>query len=181
MVAIKGSRVLLRDFTHSDLDKMHGWMSDNEVMTFLPHRKTTVKDQTLVHLSESIQENFNPNRKLYFFAVVLGNGDIIGSAGFTVISRSETGGVANLGWVLAKDYWGKGYATEAARLLIDYCFNILGFHKVIARCDAQNKASERVMIRCGMIKEAEHKQHVYSNGTWRDRYEYAIFRDTEVI
>ncbi len=61
-------------------------------------------------------------------------------------------------------------------LAIDYCFNDLGLHKVTAGCDVDNKGSERIMIKCGIKKEAEYKGYVPLKGVWRDRLEYAILR-----
>ena len=108
--------------------------------------------------------------------MVLKTGEIIGDAGWTVLCKDNGGGIANMGYFFKRQYWSKGYGTEAAKLVIDYCFNELGLHKVTAGCDVDNKGSERIMIKCGMKKEAEYKRHVPINGVWRDRLEYAILR-----
>lgn len=177
MLVLTGDRIILRDHEENDLHEMHAWMSDDEVMRFLPGMKTTSIDETHIRLVESIHENLNPDRSEYFFAVLLKSGEIIGDAGFTLINKREYSGIASMGYFLNSAYWGRGYAVEAANLLIKFAFEELGLHKMTAGCDAENTASERVMIKCGMIKEAHLKRHAFVNGVWRDRLEYATFRE----
>jgi ribosomal-protein-alanine N-acetyltransferase len=79
-----------------------------------------------------------------------------------------------MGYFLLEPYWGYGYATEAARLMIGYCFTVLKLHKVTAGCDAGNLASERVMIKCGMKRTASRIRARGRNGEPRRRVEYAL-------
>jgi ribosomal-protein-alanine N-acetyltransferase len=60
---------------------------------------------------------------------------------------------------------------------IEYCFTNLGVHRVRAACDAGNPASEKVMINCGMKKEAELRLHRFQNGAWHDELQYAILKE----
>ena len=177
MLILEGVRIILRDHIISDLEDMHEWISDNKIMRFLPGMKTSSIDETKNRLIESIEESLKSNRKKYFFAVLLKTGEIIGDAGFTVLCKNEDGGIANIGYFLKKQFWGNGYGTEAASLMIQYCFEKIKLHKVTAGCDAENRSSEQVMIKCGMKKEAEYKRHVLINGEWRDRLEYAIIKN----
>ncbi len=102
---------------------------------------------------------------------------IIGEAGFTIEVRAQHGGRADLGYFLLPAYWGQGYATEAAELMLTYCFTVLKLHKVTASCDAENTASEQVMKKCGMQREAYLRIHALLDGVWRDRLGYAILVD----
>jgi ribosomal-protein-alanine N-acetyltransferase len=174
MLRINGKRIYLRDHQASDLDVFHAWLSDPVVAQYLAWRTATL-EESLIQLAEALRENDAHPRTKYYFAIVLNaNDQIIGEAGFTIESRGESGGVANLGYFLLKDYWGQGYATEATELMIGYCFTVLGLHKVTAGCDAKNRASERVMQKCGLEREAYRKQHFLLDGRWRDRLEYAL-------
>jgi len=58
-----------------------------------------------------------------------------------------------LGWTLRRDLWGKGYATEAGRAALDYCFNVIGFDRVVSAIDAGNPRSAAVASRLGMRAE----------------------------
>ncbi len=102
---------------------------------------------------------------------------IIGEAGFTIEVRAEHSGRADLGYFLLPAYWGQGYATEATQLMLAYCFTVLKLHKVTASCDAENTASEQVMKKCGMQREAYLRIHALLDGVWRDRLGYAILVD----
>ena len=177
MLRIDGKRIYLRDHLASDLDVFHSWISDPSVAPYLSWRTRTL-EESLIVLAESLQENNNPSRTKFHFAMVLNeNGTIIGEAGFTIEKQAKNGGIADLGYFLLQPYWGKGYATEAAHLLLRYCFTDLKLHKVTASCDMENRASEKVMIKCGMEREAYRKRHHFLNGEWRDRVEYAVLAE----
>jgi RimJ/RimL family protein N-acetyltransferase len=175
MFRIDGKRIYLRDHRASDLEAYHAWLSNPIVTRYLSWRVTT-EEESLIRLSEGLQEIHKRPRLKYFLAVALKENDhIIGEAGFTIQSRNETGGIAEIGYFFLQEHWGKGYATEAAGLLIEYCFSQLGLHKVIATCDAENRASESVMKKCSMQREAHQRKHALLDGEWRDRLGYAIF------
>jgi ribosomal-protein-alanine N-acetyltransferase len=152
-------------------------MSDPDLMKYLSRQTTTIEGSFL-RLAEAIAENDKNDRKKFFFAIGLRTNDaIIGEAGFTVLTNEIKGGVAEMGYFLLKQYQGNGYATEAAELMINYCFKTLKLHKVTAGCDAQNDASVQVMKRCGMLQEAYRRQHAFTQGEWRDRLEFAILSE----
>ncbi len=71
-----------------------------------------------------------------------------GYAGFTWVEEN----VAEIGYFLEPEYWGNGFASEAASLIIALAID-LGALRVTATCDARNTASERVMQRCGMVPQ----------------------------
>jgi ribosomal-protein-alanine N-acetyltransferase len=176
MLTISGQRIDLRDHHPNDLEGFHAWLSDPIVTQYLSWRTTTL-EESFLRLADAIRENERQPRTKYFLAMVLKSGVLIGEAGFTIESRSVTGGIANLGYFLCKPYWGQGYASEALGLMIAYCFTTLGLHKVTADCDAENRASEKVMQRCGMVREAYRRKHALLDGEWRDRLEYALLRE----
>lgn len=174
MLRIDGERIYLRDHRAGDLEAFHVWLSDPVVAHYLSWRTSTL-EESLIDLADAIEENDKEPRTKYFFAMLLKADDtIIGEAGFTVMGRNEQGGIAELGYFLLKSHWGKGYATEAAQLLISYCFTVLKLHKIRAWCDTENKASETVMKRCGMEREAYSRKDYLLDGEWRDRLGYGI-------
>jgi ribosomal-protein-alanine N-acetyltransferase len=176
MLTIEGERILLRDHVAGDLPVMHAWITDPQVSKYLSWRTHTL-EETMIMLAENIREASRPDRAHFFMALLLKEtGQILGEAGFSIESRGDhgEGGVADIGYFLFPEYWGKGYAGEAGRLLIEYCFTAMKLHKVTASCDAENHPSEQVMIRCGMQREGLRRKHRLLDGEWRDRLEYAI-------
>ncbi len=76
-----------------------------------------------------------------------------------------------------KDYWGKGVATETARLLFDYAFKELNLHKVYARYHAPNIGSQIVADKkLGLIKEGVHREEVYIDGKYHDVHYYGVLK-----
>jgi ribosomal-protein-alanine N-acetyltransferase len=104
----------------------------------------------------------------YAFAVVHSNAEtLIGSIELRVVSREHRRG--EIGYVLAHEWWGHGYATEATRRLLAFGFNELGLHKICATCDPENRASVAVLTKNGMQQEGVLREHIYVRGQWRDR------------
>jgi RimJ/RimL family protein N-acetyltransferase len=85
---------------------------------------------------------------------------------------------AELGWVLDPAYTGRGFATEAVRELLRFCFQDLGIRRVIANCFADNVESSRLMERVGMRREAHAiADSLHRSGQWLDGYTYALLAD----
>jgi len=70
-----------------------------------------------------------------------------------MIELRPDGYKADFGYVLARSEWGKGYATEALRVLIEFAFTLPGVRRVWAVCDVDNAASARVMEKAGLERE----------------------------
>lgn len=81
---------------------------------------------------------------------------------------------AEIGWILAPHGQGRGYATEAARLLLDLAFDELGLHRVYAELDPRNDGSVRICERLGMRHEGRFVEHMWLKGEWTDTGHYAI-------
>ena len=73
-------------------------------------------------------------------------------------------------------YWGKGYATEAAREMLGYGFESLGLHRIFATCFPHNPASGRILKKIGMQYEGCQRQHLLKWGQFVDSELYGILR-----
>ena len=83
-----------------------------------------------------------------------------------------------IGWVVRPDVRGNGHTTEGARALIQYAFDALNTHRVIATCQPENSASWRVMDKLGMRRGAHFRQCIArDDGTWWDEYFYAVLAE----
>ena len=106
------------------------------------------------------------------------SGKVIGSIGLEPDKRRENVNSREMGYSLAKESWGKGYMTEAARAVIDYAFEELDL-VVLAICTGpENKRSQRVIEKCGFKFEGIQRKgyHIY-NGTDRDNLVYSMLRE----
>jgi len=88
-----------------------------------------------------------------------------------------------VGFVFHPDHWGRGYATEAARALLDHVFGDLGAHRVLAHCDPRNAASWRLLERLGMRREGLHRRAASfaaddaGRPVWHDVAVYAVLAE----
>ena len=81
---------------------------------------------------------------------------------------------AEIGWLVGPAFQGRGYAREAAAMLLDLAFGELGLHRVIAELDPRNTASVRVCERLGMRKEGHFVEQMWLKDEWTDTGSYAI-------
>ena len=90
---------------------------------------------------------------------------MIGTCGFTKIHTDHD--VGEIGYVLHPDFWGKGYAVEAASCVMDFGFETLGLHRIEARFMKGNDASLRVMEKLGMSFEGYHVDEIFVKGEYK--------------
>jgi RimJ/RimL family protein N-acetyltransferase len=109
-------------------------------------------------------------RTEYYLAGVLDDDSLVGFA------RLELTGVkaAKLGYAIVADCWGHGYAQEMTRLIVDFGFRDLLLHRISAAIGPDNARSIEVAKRLGMSREGRLRDHVFTNGAWRDSVLYSV-------
>jgi ribosomal-protein-alanine N-acetyltransferase len=178
MICLTTVRLTVRDHIPEDLEPMHRLLSDASAMRYLPDIRTSTLEETRQNLETAISENSRPDREKYYFAVLdRATGKYIGEIGYTVKILTPNGCVAGLGFFILPGWWGRGVTTEAARAVLRYAFTDGGVVKMETGCLKENGASEAVMMKLGMVKEADFKLHVWHEGKLRDRVEYGLTRD----
>lgn len=103
------------------------------------------------------------------------DGDAVGTVGLNAFA--STAGTAELGYYLRPDAWGSGYATDAARTLVDHAFAELRFHRVQAKAFDENRASQRVLEKVGFEQEGVLREHWYRHGHHEDVHVYGLLAD----
>ena len=99
------------------------------------------------------------------------SGEVMGEGALRIESLADRR--VEIGCMLHFDYHGFGYGSEVARVLMDFCFQKLGAHKVVAYCDTDNVASIRVLENLGMVREAHFRDQVRREWGWTDTYVYS--------
>jgi len=168
-------RLLLREFTHGDLDDIHDYAADPEVARFMEWGPNT-REETEAYLARTLaaQEAW-PRPDVNLAAERRADGRVIGSIRLAVTDAANLTG--DLGYSFRRDCWRQGYTTEAARALVEVAFRTLGLHRLWAECDVDNRGSWGVMEKLGMRREALIRQGKLIKGAWRDRRQYAILAD----
>lgn len=172
---LRTPRLLLREFSADDAPAVAAYHRDPRFQRFYPERLHAERE------AHALVERFlawqrEEPRCRYQLAVALADpGEPIGSVGL----RSAAAGarVADLGFELAPDHWGRGYATEAARALLEHGFGALGLHRVHAHCIADNLGSRRVLERLGMREEGRLREHEFFAERWWDVLLFGLLAD----
>jgi [ribosomal protein S5]-alanine N-acetyltransferase len=135
----------LRPFQLADAASAFPWLSDADIMRYMPTGQDDTLEQAEARVTRYIkhQEQHGYSRWLIFERA---SGEAIGDAGLLYIPAT---GEIELGYRLTKPWWGKGLATEVAMGWLDYAFGDLGLTEIIAFSHPDNKASVRVMEKCG--------------------------------
>ena len=136
--------ITIRKFTLDDVETTFAYSSDFENTHYMLMVPQKTIEETRDFLAKCIAEYDKENLEYLSFAVCL-DGLHIGEV-FAYLSEKE----ADIGWLIDKRYWGNGYATEAAKLLVEYIHTELHRTDIVAYCDARNIASQKVMKNIGM-------------------------------
>ncbi|MDR2888941.1 MAG: GNAT family N-acetyltransferase [Lachnospiraceae bacterium] len=159
MSIIKTARLMLRALEINDLDTTYEYASDAKNTEYMIHLPDSTKEETEQFLQRVSNEWRKELPRFYEFAVIL-NGKHIGAASISIDEDREEG---ELGWIIHKDYQGKGYATEAAKAVMDMGLKELGLKKIVACCDYRNTPSCRVMQKIGLSLERDDGVRRYKN------------------
>lgn len=164
-------RLVIRPFDKGDGPGLYRYLSDPQVVFYEPYEAFTPEEAA----AEAERRAENPA----FYAVALNDGRLIGN----LYLGLEEYNACELGYVFNRDYWGRGYAFEAASAILGYAFNVQKAHRVFAMCNPDNENSWRLLERLGMRREGCLIKNVYfkkdGNGepVWQDTFIYAVLEN----
>lgn len=165
-------RLILRDFVADDWRDVLEYQSDPAYLRYYAweeRRPEEVQAFVAMFLGHQAEE---PRIKYQFAIVLPETGRVIGNCG--VRRRSVEARDGDMGYELAPLYWGRGYATEAARAVVAFGFEQLRLHRISAWCIAENVASARVLKRLGMRQEGHFRENEWFKGRYWDSLVYAM-------
>lgn len=145
-------RLLLRQFTPADYESLLPLFGDAEVMRFGdgPRPAKWVRGWLRDCLDSYERRGYGP-----WAVVEIASGEVIGYCGLFTYPDVNGRPEIEIGYRLARAYWGRGYATEAVSVARDYAFAVLGLTRLIALIDPANMASIRVAEKAGLRYEAD--------------------------
>lgn len=152
MIIATTERLVIRNWEDRDRDLFYEINSDDMVMNFFPMRRSRTEADALFDV---IRDKIT-RTGLGFPAVALReSGEVIGFTGLNdkYSADIKPEGTPEIGWRMAVRYWGKGYASEAARAMVDLAFNERNYDQVVAFAVANNHRSTAVMERIGMNRD----------------------------
>jgi len=148
---LETQRLLLKPILESELSTLHAIFIDSYVRKYLCDGKILPLQQVEEMLTES-QKNFKEKRFGLWFVETKSEKEIIGFVGLWDFFDEKQ---PQLVYALLPKATKKGYASEAATKILEYCFNELGYQYLLASCDKPNIESQKVAERIGMRKVDE--------------------------
>jgi RimJ/RimL family protein N-acetyltransferase len=173
---VRGDRLLLRPLAVSDADALLAYRSRDDVCRYVPFEPMS-RDDILERIAGqwARTELTDQGQALTLGAQVGETGELAGDVMLFWHSREHAGG--ELGYVLNPALGGRGYATEAANLMLRLGFEELGLHRIVARIDERNEASVRLARRLGMRQEARLVSNELFKGEWSNELDFAMLAD----
>ncbi|MFD4931638.1 GNAT family N-acetyltransferase [Peribacillus butanolivorans] len=170
---LETERLIMRKINMKDAEDMYAYASDSEVSRFVtwePHRSLSdTKDYI-----QFVLQNYEDNKLAPWGIEYKDNGEFIGTIDF--VSWHLNHQIAEIGYVLAPQYWGNGIITEAAKKVIEFGFENMNLVRIQARCFVDNLGSERVMQKSGMSFEGILRKGMFVKGKHEDLKLYSIIK-----
>ncbi|TQM69229.1 RimJ/RimL family protein N-acetyltransferase [Actinomadura hallensis] len=172
---IETERLTLRPFSADDLEGLYAYQSLPEVARFLYWEPRTLEESRTFLRQKMMASTIEKEGDWLVLAVVWRQtGDLMGEVNLQWRSREHRQG--EIGYIFNPAFHGKGFATEAAEVVLRLGFEGLDLHRVVGRLDGRNTASARVLERLGMRREAHLRQNEMVKGEWTDEVIYAMLR-----
>jgi ribosomal-protein-alanine N-acetyltransferase len=170
---LETERLILRKMVLNDAEAVFAYASNSEVSRYTlweTHRSIEDSRAFLEFATQKYENGGEPDWGI----VYRGNGCLVGACG--LVNWEAEHARAEVGFVLSRDYWGRGLMSEAVRAILRFGFERMNLNRIEARCIAENAASARVMEKAGMVYEGTLRQREYIKGTYRDIKLYAILK-----
>lgn len=165
---IETPRLILRQFKPDDFALFAGLMADTDVNALL---KTVSDEEENKKIFAGVLEQYKKDGFSKWAVFEKSTGAFVGRAGVNKVAGVD--GLTEVGYILHKAFWGKGYATELAKACYDYAVNQLGLEDIYSLCHADNKPSAAVMKKFGLT----YKDNVFYPFLGDERNRYTISKD----
>lgn len=149
---IESKRLFLRKITPDDFKELAKMLKDIDVMYAWGH---TFADEQINDWIYNQMKRYDEDGIGFLLAIDKNLNQVVGQIGLLRLSIKEEE-YWGIGYILLKELWGKGYATEGSKACLDYAFNVLNVEKVISDIRPHNLESIAVAKRLGMIKKGDH-------------------------
>ena len=165
---IRGTKINIRPLEERDLEWFTEWNNDPEYKgAYEPLEQNTL---------EEIKEWYNKPRKNESWVIETKDGEPAGQ-----LITGPQGDNYWLGYILHPDYRGRGYTTEAVKLLVNHLFRTKDTIRIEAECSPENIASIRVLEKAGFTYEGLKRKVIYVQGRYLDGAIYSILRDEAYV
>ena len=167
---LRGERATLRAIERSDIPAFVRWVNDPEVTQFLSQRGPFSLAQEEQWFERQLEKHDG-----FIFGITTEEGELIGNIGLDAIDRKDRHAV--LGIIIGeKEYWGRGYGTDAVRTMLRFAFDEQNLHRVSLSVYAENQRALRCYEKCGFKVEGVEREARFQGGEYRDNTWMGILR-----
>lgn len=171
-------RLILRDYEESDKTAYYKLKSDPKTMYYLQDIQLFTQKESDIEFADILRDQKSIDRKFYFLHIELKDShEQVGSVGYTVTDNTPVGKLVGAGYFIFPQFWNQGYVTEAFKKVLEFAFLENNVYRISTGCLSENVGSERVMQKCGLIKEAEHVDWEWHDGKMKTRLEYRLLKN----
>jgi RimJ/RimL family protein N-acetyltransferase len=170
MTTLIGRSIVLREFRAEDVPDAFQVIGDDRVTYWLSFDS---RDEPAAELMVrgAIERAAAVPRTEYYLAIASSHTDVL--VGFIRLALTGVK-AAKLGYAVRADDWGRGYASEAVDLMLSHAFESLGLHRVTVAIGPDNIRSISLAEKFGFRYEGRLRDHVFTNGAWRDSLLYSV-------
>jgi RimJ/RimL family protein N-acetyltransferase len=172
---VRTPRLCLRRFRESDVHTFARYRSDPTVARYQGWDAPYPVEQARRFVSTMATAQADvPGEWLQIAVALARDGSLVGDCAFAPQTHEPR--TVEIGFTIAPEHQGRGYAREAVSLLLRYLFTQLGKHRVTASCDPRNAPSIKVLEAAGMRREGHMVESTWSQGEWTDDLLFAMLR-----
>lgn len=176
-VRLETERLILRDYVEEDFEAYFRLKSDRRTMYYLQDIRLPSREAAEREFREVLADAASADRRFYFLHMELKDTrEQVGSIGYTVREITPQGKLVDAGYFTYPEFWNNGYVTEALRRLLEFAFEENGVYRFSTGCLTENRGSERVMQKGGLVKESERPDWTWHDGKLKTRAEYRLLK-----
>ncbi len=164
-------RLLLRALCKEDAPALAKIANDPDIAKYLSSMPYPYSIEDAHKFIASRAKAYAENDTAEFAVVEKASGALMGIA---MMDLNPKDNHATLGYWLGKNYWGRGYATEAVQALLHFSFETLGLHRITAHRFGENEASGKVLLKAGLKLEGRRREHFKKGEIYHDVVDYGI-------
>jgi RimJ/RimL family protein N-acetyltransferase len=167
---VKGSRVVLRRHQPENLTAFRRWYADPEIARLARYQEAPMRPEEI--------ERFFTARVVGAEALAMAIHEVdtdrlVGTCAFSQLDGDNGSALYHI-TIGEKDAWGRGYGTEATRLMVDHAFGTLGLHRIALFVFEFNERAIRAYRRCGFVIEGRSRESIFRDGRWWDELAMSI-------
>jgi RimJ/RimL family protein N-acetyltransferase len=172
---LKTNRLVLREITTEDIPLIHALNALPEIDQYNTLGIPANIEETEKLMIPIIHDQMVEPRPRYVWYLADAKNEFIGLIG--LVMGKQKYATAEIWYKIHPTHWNQGFATEVVQTILTFCFTELKLHRITAGCATENKASIKVLEKCGFTREGRCRKILPIRGEWVDNFEYAILEE----